>query len=71
MKFYFWPSLEKILPTPTLLKSAMSTFFHSEFVCGTGSVYFTYNFMLYTLRDHAVQLVWCNGAPLFSLPSQI
>jgi len=31
MKFYFWPSLEKILPTPTLLKSTFSTFFHSEF----------------------------------------
>jgi len=49
MKFHAWPSLEKILPTPMLFKSVFSTFCHSEFVYDTGSAYFTYNFILYTL----------------------
>ena len=70
MKFHFWPSLAKILPTPMLLKSAFSTFCHREFVYDTGSVYFTYNFMLHTLQNQAVQRVLSNGAPLFILPSQ-
>jgi len=69
MKFHFWPILQKVLPTPTLHKSAFSTFSHSEFDFSAGDVYLTYNFMLCTLRDQAVQLVLCNGAPLFSLPS--
>ena len=69
MKFHFWTSLEKILPRPMLLKIAFSTFCQSEFVYDTGSVYFTYNFMLHTLQNQAIQLVLASGAPLFILPS--